>query len=134
MIFVEKSKNDQGRQGHTRVLGASTELQLCPLAWFVRYSQMRPMSALRFSQMSGARLATTTPSHVLKRWITKFGFSAVSFSSHSARRGGVTAAAAHGVQRRLLMRHGNWHSDAVDIYIDDSLLDRLSVSRAIAAA
>ncbi len=101
---------------------------------FARHWELRPKSRFLFSQESGAGLATVTPSHILKRWIAKTGLSSVSFSSHSARRGGATAAAARGVQRRLLMRHGNWRSDAVDIYIDDTLMDRLSVTRAIATS
>jgi hypothetical protein len=45
--------------------------------------------------------------------------------------GGVTAAVAAGVEIRLIAKHGNWRSDAIFVYVSDSLKAKLSVSASI---
>ena len=127
-IFVEKSKNDQERIGHTRVVSGASDPLICPLAWFLRCCQKRKKGTRRFfTSNAGKSLSSKTVSSILKRWLARADLSPVGFSSHSLRRGGATAAAA-GVVRRLLQRHGNWKSSAVDIYITDSMDLRLSSS------
>lgn len=55
-----------------------------------------------------------------------------SFGTHSLRSGEATAAARSGISDRLFKRHGRWRSEnAKDGYVEDSLEDRLSVSRAL---
>jgi hypothetical protein len=49
--------------------------------------------------------------------------------SHSLRKGGCSAAAGAGIETTLLKRHGNWRSDAIFLYIKNSLRERRSVSR-----
>ena len=43
----------------------------------------------------------------------------------------MTEAAREGVEERLLKRHGNWESDDVRVYINDSPQRRLAVSEAL---
>lgn len=51
------------------------------------------------------------------------------YGMHSLRRGGATAAWENGIDRRLLMGHGRWESDAIDVYLTASILQRLRVSK-----
>ena len=74
------------------------------------------------------RMATQTANSRLKIWMARIGVDPTMYGSHSCRRGGATAAAAAGVAQRLLMRHGRWKSNCVQLYIVDSLLNRLSVT------
>jgi hypothetical protein len=53
------------------------------------------------------------------------------YGSHSCRRGGATRASQQNVPVNLLKRHGNWKSDAVFVYIDDSIGQKLAVGAAI---
>ena len=39
MIFVEKGKTDQGRWGHTVILGRTSDFRCCPVSWYERYLQ-----------------------------------------------------------------------------------------------
>ena len=130
-VFIEKSKVDQTRVGHTVVMGTATDPLICPLAWFLRLGRFQPQGRHVFMSAQGKKLSAKTPNGILKRWMTRAGLSNIGFSSHSCRRGGASAAAAAQVCRRLLMRHGNWRSNAVDVYITDTLAARLSVSNAI---
>lgn len=50
------------------------------------------------------------------------------YASHSLRRGGATRAMAVNVPRELTKRHGRWRSDAVDVYQERTLQDRLRVT------
>jgi hypothetical protein len=79
-------------------------------------------------------LVSRTVNHILKDLLKDAHILNVNIellTSHSCRIGGATAAAAAGVALRLIMRHGNWKSYAVFLYIRDCMADRLSVSRSI---
>ena len=71
------------------------------------------------------------PNKIVKAALKRIGVDPERYGSHSARRGGATAAAAQGIAMHLLKRHGRWKSDAVYAYISDSLISRLSVALAI---
>ena len=139
-IFVETSKTDLLRKGHTIVLEQAQKKKIDPVRWFELLLKSRnqlpvDMGWLLCNQVNGNRLSRTTPNHVVKKWLTKIGVPDVhKYGSHSCRKGGATAAAAAGVEERLIKRHGNWRSDSVHVYITDSLENRLSVSHAIFAS
>ena len=76
-------------------------------------------------------LSARTPNHIVKNLLESIGVDSANFGSHSARRGGVSFAVASGVEIRLIARHGNWKSDAIFMYVTETLQSRLSVSRAI---
>ena len=58
------------------------------------------------------------------------GFDPSKFGLHSLHSGGATMAANSGVSDRVFQRHGRWKSgQAKDIYVDDDLDQRLSVSK-----
>ncbi len=96
-------------------------------------------SEVFFHQAKGARrsvmegLSSSTPCHIVKNRLTEIGVDSSNYGSHSCRRGGVTAAVAASVDFHLVKRHGNWKSDAVYLYVVDSVKARLSVSEAILA-
>jgi integrase len=134
-VFVEKSKTDQERRGHTIVLAASDECRArCPIAWFKMYTVTRNGSSefLFHKEKNDQKLSDKTPNHRLKSWLHRIGEkNPQKFGSHSMRKGGATAAAESGIEERLIKKHGNWRSDAVYVYIKESLHNRLRVSRAI---
>ena len=137
-VFVEMSKTDQCRNGHTIVLGASQLASICPISWFIIYSFSRDINAVFFfhakkgsKKSVESKLSTSTPWHKVKQFISSIGEDPKLYGSHSCRRGGVTAAVANNVNTLLIARHGNWKSDAVFGYISDSISRKLSVSKAI---
>ena len=78
-------------------------------------------------------LSDNTPCHIVKNRLTEIGIDSSDYGSHSCRRGGATAAVAANVDIHLVKRHGNWKSDAVYLYVVDSVKARLSVSGDILA-
>jgi site-specific recombinase XerD len=136
-VFIEKSKTDQARNGHTVLLGQAKNGALCPIFWFKMFQiwATKTASAL-FHQADPKKggLAAPSAGKILKGLLKLAGIDEVDvnlLTSHSCRIGGATAAAAAGVNLRLIMRHGNWKSFAVFLYIRDCMQDRLSVSKAI---
>ena len=135
-VFIEKSKTDQARNGHTVVLGQAKDGAMCPIFWFKMFKIWANVkaSALFHKKDSVEGLSAPTAGHVLKNLLKLTNIEEVDIkllTSHSCRIGGATAAAAAGVNLRLIMRHGNWKSFAVFLYIRDCMADRLSVSQSM---
>jgi len=131
-IYIEKSKVDQDRIGHTVVIGESSDSQLCPITNYKTYMKLRKRSEYLFHQVGSVKpLSAKTPNSIVKSWLKRINVDSKKYGSHSMRRGGATAAAAKGVQQRLIMRHGNWKTNCVFIYISESIENQLSVSKAI---
>ena len=63
-----------------------------------------------------------------------FGIDPAGFGSHSARRGGATAASEQGVVDLLIKRQGNWRSDAVYRYINLPIYSRAAVNTTMMSA
>ena len=140
VVLVQMSKTDQERAGHTILVSPSPLRLNCPLFWFSVYDHMRVKgSGFFFHQAKGARrnvmegLSVNTPCHIVKNRLTEIGIDSSDYGSHSCRRGGATAAVAANVDIHLVKRHGNWKSDAVYLYVVDSVKARLSVSDAVLA-
>ena len=111
-VFVEKSKTDQCRNGHTITIGLSSHKHTCPIHWFYAYQKSKnPRARFFFHQLDSKHksmgLAITTPWHVIKRLLPRIGVNPKKYGSHSCRRGGVTAAVAANVELRLIANHGN---------------------------
>lgn len=133
-VLVETSKTDQCRNGHTIVVAEATHRPICPIHCFYALSRFRsPAMPFLFHRedLSPSPLSKATPNHILKSLLASIGVDPKPYGSHSARRGGVSAAIRNNIDLRLVARHGNWKSDAVFLYISDSLQSKLSVSRAI---
>lgn len=134
-VFVEKSKTDQARRGHTIVISRADNPLVCPIQWFKKWVAVRkPTAPYLFHHFNSIRkLASDTPRSRIIYWLSLIGADAARYGSHSARKGGATAAAARHIEERLIRRHGNWKSDCVYKYISESIERRLSVSRAVFA-
>jgi integrase len=138
-VFVNKlAKNDVERKGHTRyVLEASgANRDICPVRLYFSYiSKWRSTNKWLFYQKTNhAQLSSSTPNHGLKKLLKLIGLAQAEvdqYGFHSCRRGGATAAAERGIPIHLLKRHGNWRSDAVYEYIEDSLEQKIRVSSAM---
>ena len=132
-VFVEQSKTDQVRRGHTIVVSEAKDPRICPVRWFRAYGKLRRADALFLfhSGSSSQRLANKTPNGRVKILVESSGEDSTLYGSHSGRSGGATAATEAGIELRLVMKHGNWRSDAVFRYIRDSPVDLAAVSRAI---
>ena len=62
----------------------------------------------------------------------ELGYPISGYGLHSLRAGGASAAAQAGVPDRLFRQHGRWRSEtAKDGYVEDSIENRLSVSKCI---
>ena len=69
---------------------------------------------------------------VLLKKTADVGLDPKSFSWHSFRSGGASAAANGGISDRMFKRHGRWRSEnAKDGYVADSLESRLAVSMSL---
>ena len=138
VVLVQKSKTDQERTGHTILVSPSALRLTCPLFWYTVYDQMRAKDSTYFFHQAGRNdrlegLSASTPCHIVKSRLAEIGIDPTGYGSHSCRRGGATAAVAANVDLHLVKRHGNWKSDAVYLYVVDSVKAQLSVSEAILA-
>lgn len=125
-VFIQRSKTDQAADGSTIVVSSNQDIQLCPVQWFRRFTQVRDKSAtfLFFT----LPLSSSTPNFIVKKLLTSIGIDPKEFGSHSCRRGGCTMAVEKGVDMRLIARHGRWKSSAILSYVKDSLDTQLSVT------
>lgn len=132
-VYVEKSKTDQERHGHTIVVGPAADPTICPVQMFKKWTLMRNKASkyLFHQKGSGAKLSAATPNIRLKTRLKRIGVDATKYGSHSARRGMCTAAAAKGIHERLLRKHGRWLSDCIYRYIVESVDNQLAVSAAV---
>ncbi len=76
MVYVEKAKNDQERNGHVTMVGGSmSNSELCPVKWFRLYSVTRIRTAeyLFHTVNSGNKMARTTPAGRMKKWVKAIG-------------------------------------------------------------
>lgn len=135
-VFVEKGKTDQERKGHLIAIGPALDPSICPIALFKQWMACRDAESkfLFHGERSTDKLNAKTPNGRLKARLRRIGVDPNEYGSHSGRRGMMTAAAAAGVQERLLRKHGNWKSDCIYRYIDESLENRLSVGNSVFGA
>jgi hypothetical protein len=102
--------------------------------WYRMHTAKRVESPYLFHKVGkgeGQQLSDHTPYHTVKRLLVKIGMSSTGYGSHSLRRGGATAAARAKVQMHVVKRHGRWASDAVYLYIVDSIEEQLGLSAAV---
>jgi integrase len=138
-LFIEKAKNDQGRQGHHLLLGKALDFKVCPVVHIKRYLSMRSHNAQYFfHSIRDPRkpVPTGTIRNRLKRLLARAGLPQEEirfYSGYSMRRMAASAAAQAGVSDRLIRRHGGWsrNSTAVDLYVDEALDQAVTVSQTI---
>jgi site-specific recombinase XerD len=132
-VFVEKSKTDQTRIGHTIVLGMDNlNPWKCPVRHFRAFSKKRSDAEFFFHNASTLKkLPAKGVNSALKKACKVAGLDPKLYSSHGLRAGGATEAAAKGIRTRQIKKHGNWKSSAVYLYIHDDVETQLQVSLAI---
>lgn len=144
VIKIHKSKNDQLRRGDEVVISELSSCA-CPVKLLRRYLtnfQISPESReLIFRPISRGKgacrlvapdkpISYTTIREAFRRDLKSIGADPSRFGLHSLRSGGATMAANNGVNDRVFQRHGRWKSvQAKDIYVDDDLEQRLTVSK-----
>ncbi|XP_068716917.1 integrase/recombinase xerD homolog [Montipora capricornis] len=144
VIKVPKSKNDQLRRGD-KVIISVLPSPACPVKLLKKYLPkfkippdsrdliFRPISKGKDSCKLIAPdkpISYSTMRQAFRRDLKTIGADPSKFELHSLRSGGATMAANSGVSDRVFQRHGRWKSTkAKDIYVDDDLDQRLSVSK-----
>jgi integrase len=143
VIRICKSKGDQAGRGETVILGEAPNSRICPVAWFSIYcaafglpltpppigAKKKPLFTA--SPASPKRMSTKGLAVLFAERLPTVGLSPSDFTPHCCRVGGATAAAAAGIDQRVIMRHGRWKSDAVYVYIHESWHRRLEIGDAI---
>ena len=146
VIKVPKSKNDQLRRGREVVI-SEIHSCACPVKLLKRYLtefQIPPDSRdLIFRPISKGKnfcklvvpdkpISYGTIRQSFRRDLKNIGTDPSKFGLHSLRSGGATMAANNGVSDRVFQRHGRWKSvQAKNIYVDDDLNQRLSVTKSL---
>ena len=149
-LFIESSKTDQYREGAiVPIVKSGTDL--CPWGNLEKYLSQAKLTLPTSSQggddylfgniqtksgsqsiRPGSKLSYTRCREVLLKKIADVGLDPKSFSWHSFRSGGASAAANGGISDRMFKRHGRWRSEnAKDGYVADSLESRLAVSMSL---
>jgi len=145
-INIPKAKTDQLRQGNSLVI-ASTGGDTCPVGLLSRYmrlaglKQQKQSSSFLFTRIifknkkvqlfhTKKPMSYSNVHDIVKIKAQQLGLDPKSFSTHSMRSGGATAAAEAGTDERLMQKHGRWAvASSKDRYIVDALDKRLEVSK-----
>ena len=144
VIQVQKSKNDQLRRGN-KVVISELPSSACPVSLLKRYlDKFRfPSNSqdLIFKPISkGKGFCKLVSPHKpiryscnrdgFRRDLKNIGVDPSKVGLHSLRSGGASSAANNGINDRIFQRHGRWKSaEAKNIYVDDSIEQRLTVSK-----
>ena len=121
---------------HQVPLSAQPGSPLCPkqaLLQMVRLSKSGPNDHL-FSYSSPQGLGLMSQSEFVKFFRNKLSLACYDpqvYSGHSFRRGGATWAFLSGVPSESIKNHGDWRSDAYQVYLDPSLSQRLCITKSM---
>ena len=143
VLNISKSKNDQYRKG-SEVLIAKGQSCACPYEMYLKYVSKANIDIRSddflfkpiFYTKKGSKLIyknkkisySTVRKHVVS--LLSSVAPGLNVGVHSLRAGGATSAARFHVNERCLKRHGRWKStSSKDMYIEDSVDERLSVSK-----
>lgn len=115
-LLIRKQKNDQHAKGQQIFIDA-TDTATCPVALMQRYLASRNnVSEWLFDSNNGGQLSTGAISSIVRK-IAKVTNTAGTFSSHSLRIGGATAALEGGLTKEQVQAIGGWTSEAVQLYM-----------------
>jgi hypothetical protein len=141
-ITIPSSKADQFKAGSEVYISClPNDLVLCPVKVSFMYfeflkclgstksSPVLPASCTRIDKV----ISASTLTRRLRLALVGLVPNANTFTLHSFRSGGATAAANAKVPKALIASHGRWKSDAVNCYIRQNDESKLSVSKAIAS-
>jgi integrase len=145
-IFIEKTKNDQLREGNS-VCIARLGSSRCPVGltekyWVLAKLGSNPESFIfrRIGLMGGVKslasknvpITYSSVRSIVKNKCEQMGLDPKKYGTHSMHAGGSSAAANAGVGDRVFQRHGRWLSVATkNGYIKDNLQAKLAVTLAL---
>jgi site-specific recombinase XerD len=146
-IHIGKSKTDQYRQGDCVYISVINSY-CCPVKWLKLYLKeagnkvseegyiFRPIYRSKTKCMLINKDKKLSYTQARKCLLAKLkcipGAENFNFGLHSFRAGGATAAANSNVNERCLMRHGRWRqATSKDRYVNDSIVKKLAVTRAM---
>jgi site-specific recombinase XerD len=122
-LSVTKSKNN--KTGKTVRLTRGTIEVLEPTRWFETMKLVwkeRPNHRPFFENTNNNnKMSTSSVTHILRRHLELIGNTkeeAKKYSSHSFRRGGTSEAIKKKVSKEVVMKQGNWRSNAIMEYIE----------------
>lgn len=151
VILVPQSKTDQYREGNN-VFISKTNGRICPHNLLLRYfsladiapkseeyvfrSIQAPRKGSKHASLGPRRLSYTRCRELVKEGVRSIGLDPKIYSTHSLRAGGATfmahSQASNPNLNRLLKIQGRWRSDSSkDIYIKDTLQDRLTLTQSL---
>ena len=142
-VLLQDWKTRNGRGGRTQVICQDIEHPWkCPVTLYSRFLEElvsictvegTPVLSHLFCQRNpfGQPLAKTHLNAAIKRLANLAGLQAAGLTGHSTRVGGTTAAFRAGVKRQIIAKHGDWVSDCIDLYYEESIDDKSAVSLAI---
>ena len=133
-------KNDQFSEGSERVVAANPDEKRCSVKLTLNYLKFLGLSYLGYLVLSCTAKNSQNPDKPvpysgalcdLKKLMTSLGYDADVYGEHSGKRGGATAAAAHGATDKQLKRlGGGWRLDAMPAqYVDLSIPSRIEMSK-----
>ena len=137
-ILFKGGKNDQYSEGSERIVASNPDEKRCPVKLTLNYFQfLGPVYSGYLVPLCTAKNTPNPDKPVpysgalsdLKKLMSLLGYDANLYGEHSGKRGGATAAAAHGATDKQLKRLGGWRSDAMPAkYVDLSITSRISMS------
>lgn len=141
-LFLEVRKNDQFRHGNW-VFISRWQSDMCPVSLVERLIEEgdlvghvklfgRIQRKKKGRQVIRGSLSYSRARELLREALVRIGADPDTYGLHSLRSCGASAAAAAGVPDRLIQRQGEWRSDAMKVYLEESLLNLLQVSKALA--
>ncbi len=135
-VCIRRSKTDQAGAGLRLPMEAS-DSSTCPVRLLRRWLAVRDRLAVRgapcdalFLSARGSALTTSAISAIVRRAAASVGLSG-SFSAHSLRIGGATAAMGAGASLATIQAVGGWSSDAVQRYLRPAAAAQAGFSSAI---
>ena len=133
-VRLRSSKTDPSGVGHTFTVGASDDLQICPVRAMVNYMSVRRAGNALFSYHNGQPLTREAVSCELRNLLPLCGVTNPSeYTNHSFRIGAATTAAMACVPEHIIRAMGRWCSDVVHRYIRTATPDLVQVSRQLAS-
>jgi site-specific recombinase XerD len=135
-VTIRRSKTDQTGIG-LQLPVEESDTPTCPVRLLRRWLSVRSALAVRgthcdalFLSARGTALTTSAISAIVKRSAAAAGLSG-SFSAHSLRIGGATAAMGAGASLATIQAMGGWSSDAVQRYLRPVAAAKAGFSSAI---
>lgn len=148
-ILIPRSKTDVYREGNIVYISKS-KTQYCPVDLLLRYMRAAKIdfnsSQTLFRQVTFHKktntyslrkysLSYTSCREMFKGALKTLGYQTQEYGLHSLRSGGITEVVQRSnneISERLLKLHGRWKTDyAKDLYVQESIKDRLKVTRCL---